>query len=116
MNIILFIIGFISGLTMGLIGIGAGAVLIPLLILYGFEIKQSIAISLALQSIPIALIGFNQFYINGHFLIKPALIIILTSSFGIYIGSKLSNHFKSYLLKQLLGFFLIITGFYFIKN
>ena len=86
MDIILLIIGLITGLSIGLIGMGAGALLIPLLSLYGFSIKEAIATSLALQSVPITMLAAYKYYKRDLLDIYKAILVIFGAIIGIYIG------------------------------
>ena len=56
MNVYLFfiyiILGFISGLFLGSIGVGAGLLTIPILIRTGLTIKESVVVALIVQLIP----------------------------------------------------------------
>ena len=58
-------IGIITGISIGLVGIGAGVLFIPFLVSYGVPIKTTIAVGLALQLIPQSLPGFYLYYKEG---------------------------------------------------
>ena len=45
-------LGFITGISVGTVGIGAGSLLMPILIMMGVPIKTSVATGLAIQLIP----------------------------------------------------------------
>jgi len=84
-------IGIITGITIGLVGIGAGVLFIPFLVSYGVPIKTTIAVGLALQLIPQSLPGFYLYYKEGFvnwFIIFWSMI---GSTIGIFIGSYLST-------------------------
>ena len=42
----LVILGLITGFTSGFFGIGGGSILIPMLLVYGFMMKEAVAISI----------------------------------------------------------------------
>ena len=46
------IIGILAGVSMGTIGMGAGLIAVPLLILVGMNIKQVIAAIMVMQLLP----------------------------------------------------------------
>jgi len=84
-------IGIITGISIGLVGIGAGVLFIPFLVSYGVPIKTTIAVGLALQLIPQSLPGFYLYYKEGFvnwFIIFWSMI---GSAIGIFIGSYLST-------------------------
>lgn len=45
-------IGALSGISMGIVGVGAGMITIPLLIYTGLTVKQAVGISLIMQFYP----------------------------------------------------------------
>ena len=50
------IVGIISGFFIGLVGIGAGVIVIPGLTMAGLTVKQAVTTGLLLQAIPLSLI------------------------------------------------------------
>jgi len=111
--IILSLIGILCGLSMGSIGIGAGLVTVPLLILYGIDIKTAVALIMVMQLLPQSIFGVINYwnYINWY----QSFIVIVASFIGIYIGSfTVSNNYISELiLYKILTIFLIINSIYF---
>ena len=108
------LIGIITGITIGLVGIGAGVIMIPLLIYNGMTIKQAVAAGLVLQLVPQSIFGVIEYYKAGDVKIYETIMIIIGSTLGIYLGSILST--RNYISEQniylLLSIILIITGFY----
>ena len=111
--IILSLIGILSGLSMGSIGIGAGLVTVPLLILYGIDIKKAIALIMVMQLLPQSIFGVINYwnYINWY----QCFIVIVASFIGIYIGSFIvtNNYISELILYKILTIFLIINSIYF---
>lgn len=125
MNVYLFfiyiILGFVSGLFLGSIGVGAGLLTIPVLIKTGLTIKESVVISLIVQLIPQTIPGVIAYY--NQKLIKVdivyiALLIILGSFFGVYIGANASikNYISKKLLYRILTIVLFISSIYLYYN
>jgi uncharacterized membrane protein YfcA len=85
-TILLFSLCTLVGITTGLLGIG-GILLLPLLVILGFTLQQSIASLLLLNIIPTTIIGVWLYHQNGHLLIKENIIIILATILGTTIGS-----------------------------
>jgi|TARA_B100000035_G_scaffold314669_2_gene331731 hypothetical protein len=112
-----FLIGALSGVFMGVIGVGAGMITIPLLIYSGLNIKQSVGISLIMQLLPQSLPGVLMYYKEKYITYKImfiAMMVVIGSFFGIYFGSflvlnKLVNEDISYIILSLL---LIFSGIY----
>ena len=125
MNVYLFfiyiILGFVSGLFLGSIGVGAGLLTIPVLIKTGLTIKESVVISLIVQLIPQTIPGVIAYY--NYKLIKVdivyiALLIMLGSFFGVYIGANASikNYISNKLLYRILTIVLFISSIYLYYN
>tara|TARA_A100001015_G_C14706265_1_gene600274 strand:- start:257 stop:631 length:375 start_codon:yes stop_codon:yes gene_type:complete len=111
--IILSLIGIFSGLSMGSIGIGAGLVTVPLLILYGINIKTAIALIMVMQLLPQSIIGVINYwnYINWY----QSFIIIFANFIGISIGSYIvtNKYISELILYKIFTIFLIIITIYF---
>lgn len=93
MNPIIYIlIGLITGIFIGIVGIGAGVLLIPLLISSGVSIHTAVAVGLAVQLVPQSLPGLWLYNNKGHFDSKLSLYVILGSFIGVTIGAYLVNY------------------------
>mgnify|MGYP001363268621 FL=1 len=120
--ILYFFIGAFSGVSLGLIGLGAGLFTIPFLIYSGLTLQQSVAISLIVQLLPQSLPGVYSFYkagfINRH-IIAVALLVLFGSLLGIQFGVYLNvnNIIKRKTIYNILSATLILSGIYvFRKN
>lgn len=80
-------IGVFSGYFIGLVGIGAGVVMIPLLLYNGFTIQQAVASGLFLQLIPQTLPSLYMYYKSNHFLLWESVALAVGSLIGTMIGS-----------------------------
>ena len=115
MNTTLYIlIGIITGISIGIVGIGAGILLMPLLISSGVSIHTAVATGLALQLIPQSLPGLWLYHRKGHVDWWLSLYVILGSALGIYIGAYLVNHdyIKERLMYRILFIILVLSSIY----
>ena len=111
MNPIVFVcVGIITGLTIGIIGIGSGILLIPILTYFGVSIKTAVATGLALQLVPQSLPGLIMYHQNDHVQWKLCFYIILGSMIGITAGSYLVNH--NFITEQMMYLLLFIILFF----
>ena len=112
-ELIYFIIGCITGVSMGVIGIGAGLITMPLLILAGLTIKQSVAIIMVMQLLPQSLPGVINY--KDYIIWLPTLLVILGSIFGIWFGSHMVKIglLDEDLLCQTITVFLFVSSIYF---
>ena len=114
MNVFLFIlyliIGLLSGLFLGMIGIGAGLFTIPILIMTGLTINEAVITALIIQLLPQTIPGVIMYYNEKMIkldIVYISLIILIGSFFGVYLGTTLT--LKNYISKRFLYRFLVIT-------
>ena len=108
---IIYIIGFLSGMVSGM-GIGGGTILIPGLILIT-SISQQLAQSVNLAAfLPTALIAIYVHHKNKNIDFVLALWLILSGLVGAWVGSRIAIGTASPTLRKLFGIFLLIMGVY----
>lgn len=112
--IILVLIGLISGTSIGLSGIGAGVVMMPLLLFSGImNGRQAVATALAVQAVPETLLGLKIYNDNGHFKWKESLFVILGSIIGVGLGAHVTNNvINEKTMFSIVSLLLIISGLY----
>lgn len=109
--VILLIIGLIAGFLSGLIGIGGGIVIVPVLVYFlGFDQKTAQGTTLFMFLFPIGILGVYNYYKGGLLDYKTALIMAITFVVGSYLGSKTVIAMDTKLVKQLFGAFIILIG------
>ena len=104
-------IGYLIGMLTGLTGIGGGFILIPCMI-YILGMKTISVIGSSLLNITIvALISlFLQIYINQNIDFVLAIFLIISSSIGAAIASRIIDKFDQENLKVLFGVLLVIIA------
>ncbi len=112
MTTILFLIcvGLLAGFLSGILGIGGGIVMVPLLLVIGFTQHQAQGISLAAMLPPVTLLAVLQYVKAGHVDWKIALVISATFIIGGLFGSKLAIIINEQLLKKIFGFLMLIIS------
>jgi len=109
--LILILIGLVAGIFSGVLGIGGGLVMIPLLAFgLGFTQHEAQGTSLAVLAIPVTFLAAYTYYDAGHVNIKYAGIIAITFVVGGYLGSKFAISLDQLLLKRIFGVILIIAA------
>jgi uncharacterized membrane protein YfcA len=89
--IVYLTISIISGISIGIVGIGAGILFIPALVTYGVNVKTAVCAGLILQLLPQSLPGLYLYYIEGYVDIPLSLWCLLGSTIGIWVGSFIST-------------------------
>lgn len=112
MSTILFLvcIGLLAGFLSGILGIGGGIVMVPLLLVIGFTQHQAQGISLAAMLPPVTLLAVLQYSKEGYVDWKIALVISATFIIGGLFGSKLAVVINEQLLKRIFGVLMLIIA------
>jgi uncharacterized membrane protein YfcA len=109
--IILLVIGTITGVMAGMLGIGGGLVVIPALVMIlGMSQQTAQGTSLAMMLPPIGILAAYNYYKEGHVDVKFAILLALTFIIGSYFGSKLAVRLPQELLKKIFGIFLLLVA------
>lgn len=117
MLLTIFLISILVGVLIGIIGIGGGVILFPVLVFFGFSIPEAIAISLFINMLPNALPGVIIYYKAGHLRLKPALLISLATCIGICIGSWIGvkKFIPEIYIYRIFTFVIILLAIYMLK-
>jgi len=109
--VILLCVGVAAGFLSGLIGIGGGIIIVPVLVYY-FTMNQKMAqgTTLFMFMLPIGFLGVYNYYKEGQIDFKSALIMSLTFIIGSYFGSKTALVIDTKLVKQIFGAMIVLIG------
>ncbi len=109
--IILIIIGLLAGSFSGMVGIGGGVIIIPMLIYFlGFSQHQAQGTSIAIMLPPIGLMAAYQYYKAGQVNLMYALVIAVAFFIGGYFGAKYAVKIPQEYLKKIFGIFLLLVA------
>lgn len=109
--IMLILIGLLAGILSGLVGVGGGIIMVPLLVLF-FSMNQHQAqgTSLAVLAIPVTALAAFNYYKQGELNIKFAVIIAVFFIIGSFFGSKLALGIDQKVLKKIFACVLILIA------
>ncbi|HJQ50895.1 MAG TPA: sulfite exporter TauE/SafE family protein [Gaiellaceae bacterium] len=103
----LLAIGFGGGVLSGLLGVGGGIVMVPLLVLWaGYAQREAHAVSLG-AIIPISVAGIATYGVAGEVRWWQALGLAAGSTVGARIGAGMLARIDERLLKVVFGAFLV---------
>jgi uncharacterized membrane protein YfcA len=110
-TLILLLVGIVAGFLSGLVGIGGGIVIVPVLV-YFFSMSQKSAQGTVLFMflLPIGVLGVYNYYKAGHVDFKLAAIMAITFILGSYFGSKTAIALDTKIVKQIFGLSIVIIG------
>jgi len=107
----LIIIGFVAGMLSGVMGVGGGVVMVPLMILLlGFNQYQAQGTSLAVLAVPVTFLAAYNYYGEGHVNWKYAAVIAVFFVVGGYLGSKIAVNIDQKTLKRIFGGILLVIA------
>ena len=111
-SIFLFLLlGLITGILSGLIGIGGAIIIIPSMVLvFGMSQHMAQGTTLALMVPPIGLLAAWTYYKAGFVDFKVAALICLGFFVGGLIGARLVGDIPDLLLKRIFGFVLLLAA------
>ena len=108
---ILLAVGVAAGFLSGLVGIGGGIIIVPVLVYFlGFTQHQAQGTTLFMFLMPIGILGVMNYHKQGYVDYKTALIIATTFVIGSYFGSKLAISIDQKTIKKVFGAIIIILG------
>jgi hypothetical protein len=108
--VLLMFIGLIAGILSGLIGIGGGIIMVPMLLLMGFTQQQAQGTSLAALLPPVTFFAVLNYHKAGFINWKYAIVISLLFVVGGYLGSKIAINIEQRTLKKIFGLLLLLIG------
>jgi hypothetical protein len=111
MILILIVIGIITGVMAGMLGIGGAIIMIPALVyLLGISQQTAQGTSLAVMLPPVGVIAAYNYYKAGHVNIRFAIILAIFFLVGSYFGSKLALKIPQEALKKIFGILLLLVA------
>jgi len=105
------LLGIVAGALAGLIGVGGGIVIVPVLVyLFHFSQKTAQGTTLALLVPPIGILAAYTYYKAGAVDIKAAAFIVIGFLVGSYLGSHYATDFHGHMLTRIFGVFLLLVA------
>jgi hypothetical protein len=105
-----FLIGLISGIFGGLVGVGGAVVMVPLISRFLRLSQQSIHGTSLVAVVFAGLSGAAAYAVNGTVDYRAALILAVTASLMARVGARYCVRLPGWKLRRYFGFFLIIMS------
>ena len=107
----LIIIGLLAGLLSGVMGVGGGVIMIPLMIFFlGFSQHEAQGTSLAVLAVPVTMLAAYAYYQEGFVNWRYAGVIAVFFVIGGFFGSKIAISVDQRMLKRVFAIILIIIA------
>jgi uncharacterized membrane protein YfcA len=111
MTALILLLGLGVGVTVGLMGVGGGIVLVPLLVyLLGFGQHAAQGTSLLLQLPPIGIGGLYVYWKRRNVNLRAGVVCALGFLLGGYFGSLFAVRVPEHHLRAMFGFFLMFSA------
>lgn len=107
----LVVLGLLAGYLSGLVGIGGGIIMVPVLVLFfGFTQHKAQGTTLALLMIPVGIFGVMNYHKTGNVDIKTALLLCCGFVLGSYLGSKTAISLSQDALRKIFAVLMVIVA------
>lgn len=111
MEIGFLVLGILAGIMSGLFGIGGGIIMVPALVaLFGLDLLDANATSLAAMLLPVGIFGVINYYKAGYINLKDSLWISLGLLCGSFFGAELAVSVNVSLLSKLYAGILLYVA------
>jgi uncharacterized protein len=109
--VVYLILGLVVGAISGVIGIGGGVILVPVMVfLFGLSQHEAQGTTLALLIPPIGLLAAWTYYRHGYVNIEMAAYICAGFFVGSLIGAKIATNLPNILLARIFGVLLLLIA------
>jgi uncharacterized membrane protein YfcA len=109
--LILLVIGTITGIFAGMLGVGGGIIVIPALVMImGLSQQTAQGTSLAMMLPPVGILAVMNYYKAGHVDFRIAILLAIAFIAGSYFGSKLAITIPQGLMKKIFGVILFLVA------
>lgn len=110
-NLLLLLVGLIAGILSGLLGIGGGVIIVPVLVfLLGFSQHSAQGTTLAMLVPPIGLLAAWTYYSKGHVDIKVAAVMCIGFFVGGLLGAKFATALSDTMLTRIFGVAMLLVS------
>jgi hypothetical protein len=109
----LVMFGLVVGVFSGVMGLGGGSVMIPVMVLvYHMSQPAAHGTSLAVMIPPVVLPAVIEYYRNGNVNVRMAVWMAIGVLLGTFFGAMIANRIRPDTLKLVFGFLLIYVAGY----
>lgn len=109
--IILLAAGLAAGILSGMVGVGGGIIIVPVLVYFlGFSQHEAQGTSLFMLLLPTGVFAVMNYYKSGYVDWKVGLIMASTFVLGGFLGSKISIALDQNMVKRIFAVFMVLIG------
>ncbi|MBK6396893.1 MAG: sulfite exporter TauE/SafE family protein [Bacteroidetes bacterium] len=109
--ILIALIGILSGILGGMLGLGGAIIIIPALIMFlGYSQQMAQGTALIMMVLPVGALAAFQYYQKGFVDIKASLILAAFFFVGGYFGAKYATQVPQEILKKIFASMLVVIA------
>lgn len=110
--LLIAIIGAVSGIFGGMLGLGGAIIIIPALVIcLGYSQQMAQGTTLMMMVLPVSALAAIQYYQKGFVDVKTSLIMAIFFFIGGYFGAKIATQIPQDILKKMFAVILIAVAF-----
>ena len=110
-DLLYILVGLFTGLVSGLIGIGGGVIVVPILVLlFGLTQHQAQGTTLAMMVPPIGLLAALTYYRQGHVNLEMAAFMAAGFFVGGLLGARMAVGLSNAVLEKVFGVALLLIS------
>jgi uncharacterized protein len=107
----LILLGICAGFISGVVGIGGGVIIVPVLVMFfGYTEHSAQGTTLALLILPLGILAALSYWQKGYIDIKAALLISAGFIVGGYFGGKFAVVLPDQVLKKVFAVILLLIA------
>jgi uncharacterized membrane protein YfcA len=104
-------IGLVAGVCGGALGLGGGAVMVPVMVIaLGLSQQQAQGTALAVMMLPVFIPAVYRYYVSGNVNVQMALFVGAGFIVGALIGANVAQQLPEAQLRRIFGIFLAGIG------
>jgi len=103
------VLGTLAGFVGGMLGIGGGILVNPILIILGFDPLMVTSVS-GVMVLFSSFSGWLTYTVEGYFSLISAIPFSIAALGGSYIGNHLAHRFSRQLIRKIVAYFAILVG------
>jgi hypothetical protein len=110
-SLLYVILGLVAGVLSGVIGIGGGVIIVPVLVLlFGMSQHHAQGTTLALLIPPIGILAAWTYYKAGYVDLRVAALVAVGFFAGSFLGARLATHISDEVLEKIFGVALLLIA------
>ncbi len=111
MNLLVLSLGFLIGIFSGIVGIGGGILMVPLLVwMAGMDQHKAQGTSLGALLAPVGALAFYEYWKKGNVDLTFAILLAIGFFLGGYFGAKWAQVIPDFWLRRIFAITMILVG------